>query len=67
MQTTVLNNNVEQALRVLKKKMQKEGVFREMKARNRYEKPAARRKREKAEAVRRYRKQMRKRFEREGY
>jgi small subunit ribosomal protein S21 len=51
----------------LKKKMQKEGVFREMKARNRYEKPAARRKREKAEAVRRYRKQMRKRFEREGY
>src|SRR6201997_5689174 len=55
------------ALRVLKKKMQREGTFREMKRRRSYEKPSERRVREKAEAVRRYRKAMRKRLEREGY
>jgi small subunit ribosomal protein S21 len=52
---------------VLKKKMQREGVFREMKLRRSYEKPSERRVRERAEAVRRYRKAMRKRLEREGY
>ena len=50
-----------------KKKMQREGVFREMKLRRNYEKPSERRAREKAEAVRRYRKLLRKRMEREGY
>ena len=54
------------ALRVLKKKMQREGTFREMKRRRSYEKPS-KRVREKAEAVRRYRKAMRERLEREGY
>jgi len=63
----VRDNNVDQALRVLKKKMQREGVFREMKVRRNYEKPSERHAREKAEAVRRYRKAMRKRMEREGY
>ncbi len=67
MQVVVRDNNVEQALRVLKKKMQREGVFREMKLRRSYEKPSERRAREKAEAVRRYRKLMRKRMDREGY
>ena len=66
-QVLVRDNNVDQALRVLKKKMQREGVFREMKLRRNYEKPSERRAREKAEAVRRYRKLMRKRMEREGY
>jgi small subunit ribosomal protein S21 len=47
---------VEQAIRVLKKKLQREGVFREMKARRAYEKPSERRAREKSEAVRRSRK-----------
>jgi small subunit ribosomal protein S21 len=64
---TVRDNNVDQALRALKKKMQREGVYREMKMRRSYEKPSEKRAREKAEAVRRYRKMMRKRMEREGY
>ena len=57
----VRNNNLDQALKVLKKKMQREGVFREMKLRKDYEKPSEKRKREKAEAVRRWRKLERKR------
>ena len=64
---TVRDNNVDQALRVLKKKMQREGVFREMKNRRSYEKPSERRARETAESTRRVRKLMRKRLEREGY
>ena len=64
---TVRDNNVDQALRALKKKMQREGVYREMKMRRSYEKPSEKRAREKAEAVRRHRKLMRKRMEREGY
>jgi len=66
-QVLVRDNNVDQALRALKKKMQREGVFREMKLRRSYEKPSERRARERAEAVRRYRKLLRKRMEREGY
>ena len=56
MQVLVRDNNVDQALRVLKKKMQREGVFREMKRRSFYEKPSERANREKSEAVRRQRK-----------
>jgi len=66
-QVQVRDNNVDQALRALKKKLQREGVFREMKLRRSYEKPSARKKRERAEAVRRHRKLMRKRMEREGF
>jgi len=66
-QVLVRENNVDQALRVLKKKMQREGIFREMKLRRNYEKPSERRARERAEAIRRTRKLMRKRLEREGY
>ncbi|MET3661049.1 30S ribosomal protein S21 [Aquamicrobium ahrensii] len=66
MQVLVRDNNVDQALRVLKKKLQREGVFREMKARRAYEKPSERRGREKAEAVRRSRKAARKLAIREG-
>jgi small subunit ribosomal protein S21 len=64
---TVRDNNVDQALRALKKKMQREGIFREMKLRRNYEKPSEKKKRERAEAVRRHRKLMRKRMEREGF
>jgi small subunit ribosomal protein S21 len=67
MQVFVRDNDVNAALRVLKKKMQREGIFREMKLRRAYEKPSERRAREKAEAVRRQRKVLRKRMEREGY
>jgi small subunit ribosomal protein S21 len=66
LQVLVRDNNVEQALRVLKKKMQREGVFREMRARRAYEKPSERRAREKAEAIRRSRKAARKQAQREG-
>ena len=65
-QITVRDNNVEQALRALKKKMQREGTFREMKRRKYYEKPSERRARQKAEAVRRARKLHRKKLQREG-
>jgi small subunit ribosomal protein S21 len=66
-QVQVRDNNVDQALRALKKKMQREGIFREMKLRRNYEKPSEKRARERAEAVRRSRKLLRKRMEREGY
>ena len=65
-QVLVRDNNVDQALKVLKKKMQREGVFREMKLRGHYEKPSERRVREKAEAIRRARKLARKKLQREG-
>lgn len=66
MQVVVRDNNVDQALKALKKKLQREGVFREMKLRDHYEKPSERRVREKAEGVRRARKLARKRAQREG-
>lgn len=66
MKVLVRDNNIEQAIRVLKKKLQREGVFREMKARRAYEKPSERRAREKSEAVRRTRKAARKLAVREG-
>ena len=66
MQVLVRDNNVDQALKVLKKKMQREGIFREMKVRRHYEKPSERRIREKSEAIRRARKLARKKLQREG-
>jgi small subunit ribosomal protein S21 len=66
LQVLVRDNSVDQALRVLKKKMQREGLFREMKLHNHYEKPSVRRTRERAEAIRRARKLARKRAQREG-
>jgi small subunit ribosomal protein S21 len=65
-QVLVRDNNVEQALKALKKKLQREGVFREMKLKQHYEKPSEKRVREKAEAVRRARKLARKKAQREG-
>ena len=66
MQVSVRDNNVDQTYKVLKKKLQREGVFREMKLRNHYEKPSEKRAREKAESVRRVRKLARKAAQREG-
>ena len=60
MYVSVRDNNVDQALRILKKKMQREGMFREMKNRRVYEKPSEKKAREKAESVRRWRKLQRK-------
>jgi small subunit ribosomal protein S21 len=63
----VRDNNVDQALRVLKKKMQREGIFREMKMRRDFEKPSVKKAREHAESVRRARKMDRKRKDRDGF
>ncbi len=66
MLVVVRENNVDQALRALKRKLQREGVFREMRRRRAYEKPSERKNREKGEAVRRARKAARKAAQREG-
>ncbi|MGI9383991.1 MAG: 30S ribosomal protein S21 [Methyloligellaceae bacterium] len=66
MLVTVRDNNVDQALKVLKKKLQREGLFREMKRRRSYEKPSEKRAREAGEAIRRARKAARKLAQREG-
>ena len=66
MRVFVRDNNVDQALRVLKKRMQREGIFRELKKRRFYEKPSEQATREKGEAVRRARKMARKAAIREG-
>jgi len=65
-QVFVRDNNVEQALRILKKKMQREGLFREMRRARFYEKPSVRAAREKADAIRRAHKLARRRAIREG-
>ena len=66
MRIMVRDNNVDQALRVLKKKMQREGLLRELRAREAYEKPSEKRTRELAESIRRARKLARKKMQREG-
>ncbi len=66
MKVLVRDNNVDQALRVLKKKLQRDGLFREIKRRKAYEKPSERKSREKTEAIRRGRKAARKLAQREG-
>ena len=66
MQIIVRDNNVEQALRALKKKLQREGVYREMKLRRHYEKPSEKRARLQAAAIRRARKLERKQLQKEG-
>jgi small subunit ribosomal protein S21 len=66
MQVSVRDNNVDQALRALKKKLQREGVFREVRLKEHFEKPSIRKAREKKEAISRQRKLARKKAEREG-
>jgi small subunit ribosomal protein S21 len=66
MKIMVRDNNVEQALRVMKKRMQREGIFRQLKQLEAYEKPSEKRVRERAEAIRRARKLERKKMQREG-
>jgi small subunit ribosomal protein S21 len=66
MRIIVRDNNVEQALRFMKKKMQREGLFRELRMKEAFEKPSEKRVREEAEAVRRARKAQRKKLQREG-
>ena len=67
MEVNVRDDNVEHAIKALKRKLQREGIFREMKLRRNFEKPCLKKARKKTEAIRRHRKLMRKRQEREGY
>lgn len=55
----VYDNNVDQAIRSLKKKLNREGSFREIKKRQNYEKPCQTRRKAKIEAVRREKKRQR--------
>ena len=59
MQVIVHGNDVEGALRHLKRKLQQEGLFRELKKRKFYEKPSVKKKRKQLEAQRRKRKALR--------
>ena len=63
----VKNNNVDRASRTLKKKLQKEGLLKELKQRQYFEKPSAKRKRKKAEGIKRYQRNLKKKIERLGY
>ena len=56
----VRNGNVEQAMRVLKRKIQKEGLIKELRARQSYEKPSAKKRRKHKEAVANYKKEQKK-------
>tara|TARA_Y100001970_G_scaffold144992_1_gene178127 strand:+ start:294 stop:497 length:204 start_codon:yes stop_codon:yes gene_type:complete len=67
MQVVVKNGNVERAMRTLKKKIQKEGLLRELKQKQYFEKPSAKRARKKAEGIKRYQRNERKKIEQRGY
>ena len=67
MEVVVKNGNVERAMRTLKKKLQKEGLLRELKQKQYFEKPSAKRKRKKAEGIKRYQRNLKKKMERLGY
>ena len=67
MQVVVKNGNVERAMRTLKKKLQKEGLLRELKQKQYFEKPSAKRKRKRAEGIKRYQRALKKKQERLGY
>ena len=67
MQVVVKNGNVERAMRTLKKKLQKEGLLRELKQKQYFEKPSAKKARKKAEGIKRYQRNLRKKMERLGY
>ena len=63
----VRNGNVEQALRVLKKKLQKDGLLKELKAKQYFEKPSEKKRRKKKEGIAAYKKQQKKLLRQRGY
>ena len=64
---TVKNGNVDRAMRTLKKQLQKEGLLKELKQRQFFEKPSAKKARKKAEGIKRYQRNIMKKMERLGY
>ncbi|MDR1475704.1 MAG: 30S ribosomal protein S21 [Holosporales bacterium] len=67
MEVTVNSNDVDHALRILKKKMQREGIYKDMKIHRHFEKPSEKKARKRVESLRRARKVHQKRFARDGY
>jgi small subunit ribosomal protein S21 len=67
LEVTVNSNDVDHALRILKKKMQREGIYKDMKIHRHFEKPSEKKARKRVESLRRARKMNRKRYERDGY
>ena len=63
----VRNGNVEQALRVLKKKLQKDGLLKELKAKQYFEKPSEKKRRKKKEGIANYKKAQKKLKAQRGY
>jgi small subunit ribosomal protein S21 len=63
----VKNGNVDRAMRTLKKKLQKDGLLKELKQRQYFEKPSAKKARKKAEGIKRYQRNLKKKMERLGY
>ena len=57
---TVRNGNLEQAMRVLKRKVQKEGIVKEMRDRQFYKKPSEIRQEKKKEAIKNWKKKQKK-------
>lgn len=64
---TVRNNDVDKAVKILKKIVFNDGLLKELKSRQAYEKPSAKKRRVRAEAVRRLQKELRLRRKHEGY
>ena len=67
MQVVVKNGNVDRAMRTLKKKLQKEGLLKELKQRQYFEKPSAKKASKKAEGIKRYQRNLKKKQESLGY
>ena len=67
MKVTVRNNNVDKAMRVLKNKLQDDGFFNELREREFYMTRGEKKRRSKASAIRRTKKNLEKRFEESGY
>ena len=67
MKVDVRNNNVDQALRVLKKKLQLDGLFNELREREHYVSKGEKRRRAKAAGRRRFQKEQQKRREELGF
>ena len=63
----IRNGNLEQAMRVLKKKVQKEGIIKDYRAKSVYEKPSERKRRKKKEGIANYKKKMKKLLATRGY
>ena len=63
----VRNNNVEQAMRVMKRKLMKDGIMKELRQRESYEKPSEKKRRKKKENIANYKKKMKKLMAMRGF